>query len=69
MAAGEHHAAASVDLRTHLIHTEFIAGYYDSQAKCDAKGRGLVRLSDAAHAQYVCAAHCQLDAQSLLVCD
>jgi hypothetical protein len=54
-----------------LIQTEFIAGYYDSLAQCQAKGAGMLRLqasSMPAAQAFVCAQQCQIDDKQQLHC-
>lgn len=45
-----------------------IAGYYDSLAQCQAKGRGMRQLSMANNAGFICAQQCQVDPKDNIVC-
>ena len=45
---------------------EFISGYYASIEQCQAKGKGLLRLSDDKDPQYICGHLCVADGKALV---
>lgn len=56
---------------TNMLDTDFISGYYDSLAQCQAKGTGMLRLQGSsmpAAQAFVCAQACQVDDKQQLQC-
>jgi O-acetyl-ADP-ribose deacetylase len=50
------------------LNSRDIEGYYETEAQCQAKGRGMVRLSGNKESSYLCLQHCRLDDKRGLIC-